>query len=187
VAFFGHPDQLAPELKHAAWQRFLRERGLSWVPVHRDSDRKNDYSDIDVVVAIRGFDGRSFDRKPATKLHNAWRAGVPAILGPESAYRAERTSPDDYLEATSYPELCEAVDRLYEDGEYRARLTHHAAARGRAVGFEQQTERWVRLLEDVAVPRYRAWVHLSGLARRWYFAHRYAAMRARGLAVRLRG
>ena len=38
--------------------------------------------------------------KPPSKLFNSWLAGVPAVLGHESAYRAERRSDLDYIEVS---------------------------------------------------------------------------------------
>lgn len=187
AAFFGHPDQLAPELKTAEWRRFLSERGLRWQPAPEEGARGNDYSDVDLVVAVRSFDGRTYDHKPATKLHNAWRAGVPAVLGTESAYRAERTSPDDYLEVRTYSELCETIDHLQRDEGRRARLLARAVERGQEVGFEQQTERWIRLLEGTVIPAYEEWVATPRVGRALFFARRYVELRRRGLAARLRG
>jgi hypothetical protein len=37
----------------------------------------------------------------AIKLYNCWHAGVPAVLGAESAFRANRRSDLDYLEVQS--------------------------------------------------------------------------------------
>ncbi|MEM8808289.1 MAG: hypothetical protein AAGF01_19895, partial [Cyanobacteria bacterium P01_G01_bin.38] len=40
------------------------------------NNRWHDYRQIGAVVAIRSFDRRRYDHKPATKLYNAWQ-GCP--------------------------------------------------------------------------------------------------------------
>lgn len=81
-----------PELQQPAWQEQLKALGLNWHVV-TTSSRWHDYSDVDVVLAARAF-GRpnSYAWKPATKLYNAWHAGVPAIFSGESSLLAERQS-----------------------------------------------------------------------------------------------
>ena len=108
IAYKGLSGNLHPEFHGKAWREFLAARGLRWVTdaveesQSRDDKSKlawNDYREVDLVLAVRlpsrNVLGRSdlHPRKPATKLYNAWRAGVPALLGPELAYRELRESP----------------------------------------------------------------------------------------------
>jgi hypothetical protein len=73
----------------------------------------HDYSDTDVVLAIRELDRDNlWQGKPASKLYNAWHAGVPAILGYVSAFRSERETKLDYLQATSVREVILALKKL---------------------------------------------------------------------------
>ena len=61
------------------------------------------------------------ETKPASKLVNAWAAGVPAMLGPEPAYRELRSSPLDFLETPAAEAVLDAIDRLRgEPGLYAA-------------------------------------------------------------------
>ncbi|MCG6873441.1 MAG: hypothetical protein LJE84_14260, partial [Gammaproteobacteria bacterium] len=73
TAFVGHPWNLAPELRDAAWKERLRALGLNWRMV--PPEEWNDFNDIDVIVAIRSFSKTDFFWKPAQKLYNAWAAG----------------------------------------------------------------------------------------------------------------
>ena len=99
IGYFGDANNLATELKSEAWQTQLQSLGLKWCPI--EPDRWHDYSDIDTVLAVRSFEKRDYFQKPATKLFNAWHAGVPAILGTESAFESERKSDLDYIEVSS--------------------------------------------------------------------------------------
>jgi len=99
----------------------------------------------------------SVDTKPPMKLINAWLAGVPAVLGVESAFRAIREHELDYLEVRSPDELEGALFRLRNDPElYRAMVAH---GRARAAGFttERGREVWKQVLTEDLRERHDAW------------------------------
>jgi len=185
VGYFGHPDQLADALHDPEWERFLAERGLDWIPVHKGSDRQSDYSDIDLIVAIRSFDGRSYDYKPATKLHNAWLAGVPAILGPESAYQAERTHELDYLEARTYEELCQYVDELRDNVPLRRLLRKRSEERRADIDPEQKAEDWWDLLSGPVAHIYERWASMSRIRQKLFLTKRWLTVKKNAAVERL--
>lgn len=96
VSYYGLPQRLAPQLRSARFARLLQERGFDFEII--DRHHWNDYSDTDAVLAVRSFAKVSFDKYPPSKLYNSWLAGVPALLGRESAYQAERRNAYDYFE-----------------------------------------------------------------------------------------
>ena len=187
VGYFGHPDQLADPLHDDEWEQFLAEHDLNWIPVHKGSDRQSDYSDIDLVVAIRSFDGRSYDYKPATKLHNAWLAGVPAILGPESAYQAERRDELDYLEARTYDELREYVTTLNRDPTLRRKLRERSEENRTRINPEQKAQEWWELLTDPVQDIYEQWTSWSVFGRKAFIAKRWARVKRNAIQERLGG
>ena len=151
----------SPKKHGAEWTDFLAGHGIEWA-MHAvrhegaETDKVDaswgDYREIDLVVALRPPDRRLYTNKPATKLFNAWRAGVPAILGPEYAYREQRRSDLDYIEASSLGEAQHAVQRLRGDPElYRAMVEN---GRARAVKFTPAVilSRWERLLYETLPP-----------------------------------
>lgn len=171
VAFFGHRANLAPELQDPGWESALNRLGLSWQPIinqnrwdqHTALDsRWNDYRTVDAVVAIRSFnaavkDRRAYCHKPATKLYNAWLAGVPAILGAESGYQAARQTSLDYLEAATVTAALEALSTLKADAALRWQMVANGHARAQAVTPEALTQQWQNLIEDVLIPAYDRW------------------------------
>ena len=166
IAFFGHEANLAPELKHPSWQKQINAMGLNWQPIINSNswddyntvdNRWNDYSVVDAVVAVRSFDRQNYMSKPATKLYNAWLAGVPAVLGYESAYQAERRSELDYIEVASLEDLILALNRLHTDQTWRRAIVEKGQIRAQAIQPSNLTARWRSFLEDIAVPAYRQW------------------------------
>lgn len=186
VAYFGHRDQLAAELKMPGWPERLSRMGLRWMPVFEDSSRKTDYSDVDIVIGVRSFDGHAYDNKPASKLVNAWHAGVPAVLGPESAFRAERRSDLDYLEVATYDGLYGAVSDLARSTSMRVAMMRHARARAAETSVARMVARWETLILDELVPAYDTWRASGTIRRAGFRVGRYLAVRRRGMAERFR-
>lgn len=172
IAFLGHRNSLAPDLLDPSWQIQLQHRGLRWLPVINTNawhsiqaidTRWNNYQHIDAIVAIRQFHLRRprYRHKPATKLYNAWLAGVPAILGRELAYRAEGRTGVDYLEANSMTELLACLDQLQQTLEIRKNLVERGQRRAVQYTSEAITQRWQQFLHQVAVPVYQRWCDYS--------------------------
>ncbi|MBD2461603.1 hypothetical protein H6G89_11130 [Oscillatoria sp. FACHB-1407] len=167
IAFFGHERNLAPELKHPAWEAALTEMGLTWHVI--DRDHWNDYSQVDAVVAVRSFNQQDFTIKPALKLYNAWHAGVPAILGCESAFRAERISPIDYLEATSAEETLSLLRILVENPDLRQAMVQNGKVRSRETNPTIHLKMWRDLILGTAVPAYENWRRASSWQRNKFY------------------
>ena len=171
VVYMGRAKNLAPALRSEAWSRRLREHGLAW-KIEEDRLAWRDYREIDAILAVRDFAGEPHLHKPATKLHNAWRAGVPAVLGSESAFRADRRSELDYLEVNSPDEALAALLRLRDDVDLRTEMVSSGRRRAREVTAEAITASWLSYLRDVAIPAYDAWSTSSPLARRAFLLNR---------------
>lgn len=199
VAFFGHQDNLAG--LGDDWVAALARLGLQWQPrlsrncwnqargIHQ---RWHDYSDVDVVMAVRGWGWRSqwrtrrFRHKPATKLYNGWLAGVPVIAGLESAYRAERQSPLDYIEVKCPEDCLEALLRLQQETTLRRAMTHNAYRRSQAVRPDAIAHHWLAFFQEVAFPAYARWRTQSDWGRLWLIQRQQLAARWRRLESTLR-
>jgi hypothetical protein len=156
AAFFGAEECIANEMQGEEWAATLRELGLQWHFVK--PEKWHDFSEVDVVVAIRDFIGRHrYANKPPTKLFNAWRAGVPAILGRESAYHQQWRRPLDYLEARTFPDLVAALRLLRDDVELRRNMAFNGCDRGTESDPAVITKRWLDFFRKVAVPAYEKW------------------------------
>jgi hypothetical protein len=154
VAFKGFTGNLHPDFAGPAMVEALRQRRIELVidavdyrgaATATQSLTWADYSDIDLVLAVRRPGGTHTD-KPASKLYNAWRAGAPALLGPEPAFRELRTHPLDYLEVASVAEALAAIDRLRAAPALYRAMVERGRERGAEFSPEAIRERWVDLL-----------------------------------------
>jgi hypothetical protein len=165
IVFKGRTNELHRDFQTEAWNARLRDMGLTWTldgAVWRDVDDKAaikgfgwaDYSDTDAIVAVRPNTSDPYCHKPASKLVNAWRAGVPALLGPEYAYRSLRRSELDYFEVTSADAAIEALRRLQASPGLFGDVVQNGLARAKDFEYDRIIEQWAHLLFEVVVPRY---------------------------------
>ncbi len=177
AAFFGHTKrEIAKELLSQEWASEIEKLGMKWTI--QDANEWNDYSGVDVVIGIRRFGDKPFYHKPFSKLINAWRAGVPAILSADSAYSLLKRSDLDYLEARSQGALIEALRRLQRDPALRQAMIDNGLMRARELQVEDVARRWRYVLTEVAVEEWQRWCSSE--------AHRQQFFRSRALnAARL--
>lgn len=158
LLFPGTPQNLHPGFRVPLWQDFLRARALTF-RCHGGNGTSlawHDYRDVDVMLAIRPSGATEVRNKPAWKLFNAWLAGTPAILGPESGYRELRAGPLDYLEAAGPDEAMAAIDRLLADPGLYAAMVENGLVRGRAYTSAATVRAWCALDSDVLQPAWQA-------------------------------
>ncbi|MET0658482.1 MAG: hypothetical protein ABW110_10055 [Steroidobacteraceae bacterium] len=157
IAYKGFENNLHPELRGAAWRDSLRTQQFGWltdaVSYTRDASQFaglawNDFSMVDVILAVRPPDPRLHPQKPATKLYNAWLAGVPAILGPEIAYRHLRRSELDYIEVNTGDEARGALERLRADATLYRAMVDNGHRRAAEFSHERLSHQWSTLLFD---------------------------------------
>jgi hypothetical protein len=176
VAYFGWPQNLQDSLNESGWRRRLEELGLRWRIVPRW--QWHDYSEVDAVVAIRSFSGRDFGYKPATKLYNAWHAGVPSVIGAESAFQAERRSELDYIEAPSFEAAVNALRTLRDHVALRHAMVANGKRRAEESLPARLTKLWASFLAGDAKHAWDDWLALSDEQRNDFFDRRATAIEA---------
>lgn len=161
ATYKGFSANLDAAFHDLGWSSRLRALGIAWVcdaaPFDRDGFRYYpvdwpSYKEIDAAVAVRPADRYLHPGKPATKLVNAWLAGVPAILGPERAYRSLRRGELDYFEVANLAEAEEALRRLRDEPGLMRAMVENGHRRATQFSSERLVETWQRLLFET-IPR----------------------------------
>jgi hypothetical protein len=112
---------------------------------------------VDIVIAIRDFSRARHLSKPATKLYNAWLAGVPLIGGSDSAFSAEGNPGTDYLVARSPGELLWQIRELKENPTKWQAIADAGNARSAARSRDAVRNIWQYLCETEIPRRFDAW------------------------------
>ncbi|HKE46352.1 MAG TPA: hypothetical protein VKB41_17575 [Steroidobacteraceae bacterium] len=171
VAYRGFNSNIDPRFLSTRFQDALRARGIEW---RFDSvefsgqatDAKavawHDYRDIDLSFAVRPPSRTLHSNKPGTKLYNAWLGQVPALLGPERAYRELRRSDLDYIEVSTPDATLQAIDTLRaEPARYRA-MVENGVRRATEFTAAAILKQWTQLLYETLPalaqePRVQRW------------------------------
>lgn len=119
LRYYGDPANLAPGLADPAFTRHV-QKAAGWDFQIVPADRWHDFSETDCVLAVRR-PGRH-PHKPATKLYNAWMAGVPFVGGRESAYLEEGRPGIDFIAVHDAAETIAALKSLSQNATLRREL-----------------------------------------------------------------
>ncbi len=162
IAYKGFDKNLHPYFRSADWRAYLAALGIEWVadsvPFAERGTRGDlldwpDFRTVDLVLAVRPPGVSRRDGKPATKLCNAWLAGVPALLSPDVAFEELRRSPLDYLAVRGPEEARAAVRRLVEEPGLYEKMVENGRRRGAEFTVEAVRRRWIELLEETIPDR----------------------------------
>ncbi|HEY2629307.1 MAG TPA: hypothetical protein VGI57_09265 [Usitatibacter sp.] len=182
IAYYGRTTSAPAWFSDKAFLRALRRRGIEF-----DIQKSNweDYRRVDVAIAAREDSGTLLATKPATKVYNAWLAGVPVLAAPEPAYVEIRRGPLDFIEIHDGDDVLGALDRLRaEPGLFEA-MASHGLERGREFSVDAIRARWLGLLEEEVLPAFSD--RMGGLAsRRLWHLRAMAAQKAMSRVHRAR-
>jgi hypothetical protein len=154
IVFKGGFGSLLSDFRSERWHNYLSANGLSFHIASAQTEGTipswHDYRTADLNLAVRPDfgDGGLRCEKPASKLINAWHAGVPSLLGAEYAFRELRTSSLDYVEVTSVEEAMAAINHLRDHPTLYTRMIDHGRRRAQEFTPERITKRWAELLFD---------------------------------------
>jgi hypothetical protein len=154
IAYKGFSVNSDPALISDTFRGWLAREGLEFdfdavgyrdgAPV--DGAHWNDYRCVDAVLALRPRAPNRWRHKPASKLCNAWLAGVPAVLSSDQPYLELRRSELDFLIADDAETAMRQLLRLKsEPKRYRA-MVANGRERAREFGTVQVLARWRELL-----------------------------------------
>lgn len=158
IAFKGFSTQLHPDFRTQAWLDFLAAHDIEWVQndvqfTHTGESKFDDsvwadYSDIDLVIAVRPERNELHTNKPALKLYNAWHAGVPVLLGYEYAYREIGISGEDYIEVNNIEDAKQGILNLLENPEAYQSMREKGMEKAHLYTHEAVFRAWVHFFEQ---------------------------------------
>jgi hypothetical protein len=154
MAYFGRSSSLPAWFYDPAWHAALAAIGVTF---EIREARWFDYADVDVVLAHRVEAPTMLRQKPASKLTNAWRAGVPALLSNEPAYASLRASDLDYIAIDSPTDVLAALERLRAMPARYAAMAANGRSRGAAFSVASVKAQWMRFLLFRVLPEAVDW------------------------------
>lgn len=178
VGYLGARKNLLPELQTNEWISLLKSNGLCF-RVFDEPSLMSNYEAIDAVLALRPLGLQ--DQKSPHKLWNAWRAGVPAILGPEPGFRDYRQTELDYIEAENAEEAFQALIRLRDNPVLRRAMIENGFRRIHECSVETIIGQWKDFIEGPLQVYANDWFHRPRWKNDFFCAARSARMGLRKL------
>ncbi|WP_035991180.1 glycosyltransferase [Leptolyngbya sp. KIOST-1] len=176
IVFKGNEKNLHTPFRSFEFKKELENVGLKFrinIASAEGIVAWNDYSADDLVLAVRNLTEQDILVKPASKLVNAWIAGVPALLGPEPAFQDLKLSDLDYIEVRSTKEAIEAIRRLKSNPELYRKMVVNGLNRAEDFTVENMIKRWVEVLAGPVVKQYSQWRKRTKLERAASFSLKF--------------
>ncbi|MGC8715080.1 MAG: glycosyltransferase [Leptodesmis sp.] len=168
LVFKGKAFNLCPSFRTPGFLAELNSLGIQLITNTEQiqSDRETfagwaDYSQADVVLAVRNLTEFDASHKPALKLINAWFAGCPALLGPESAYQSLRQSDLDYIEVRTPADVIAALKYLQNNPDVYQAMVENGFQRAQEFTPDRIALAWHTLLAGPIARGYEAWLQQS--------------------------
>lgn len=117
----------------------------------------HDYSNLDVVVAIRNFSKSESNEKPATKLLNAWKAGVLFIGGNDSAYDQIGKAGLNYIKIDNHKELVASIEEIIENKLIKQEYILQGLEASTKYEHKYIIKQWEEILNIFCVQEYSKW------------------------------
>jgi hypothetical protein len=149
MAYFGRDASMPQWLSDPRFMETLKRIGVTF---SLRTKEWHDYSDVDLVLAHRIASPTILHEKPASKLINAWHAGVPALLSNEPAFAALRRSDLDYLTIDTPQSLLRRIEYLRSDTSVYHAMMENGRLRAREYSAEAVRARWLELILADVVP-----------------------------------
>lgn len=128
----------------------------------------NDYAQSDAVLAVRNMTLYDASKKPASKLVNAWFAELPALLGPEPAFRELGTPGEDYIEVRTEHDVLEALTALRDNPDLFRRIVESGKLKGQQCSEPALTQLWIDTLNGPVAEHFEQWQGTSALQRLYH-------------------
>jgi hypothetical protein len=164
IVFKGNENNLYEAFRS---QEFIQELEQLGVKFQIHSFQKNqplkwhDYSDADLVLAVRDLTEKDALVKPASKLVNAWMAGVPALLGPEPAFQQIKRSQLDYFEVKTPQEAINAIQKLKQEPNLYQQMIVNGQKRAEEYSVDCIAQKWQDFLAKNVPQKYTHWCDRS--------------------------
>lgn len=160
LVFKGHEGNLYEAFRSPEFIQELEDLGVRLVISPKPKNQPvqwHDYSDADLVIAVRDLPQKDYLVKPASKLVNAWTAGVPALLGPEPAFSQLRRSPLDYIEIRTPQQAINAIRRLKQEPSLYQQMIANGLKRSQDFTVDRIAQQWHDVLRGPIAQRYSLW------------------------------
>lgn len=113
-------------------------------------EKWRDYSNVDIILAIRGYDKNMWIKKPFTKVINAWIGKTPIIVGDnELAYKYLKKNKLDFIEVSNKYEVIEKIKYLINNPSFYEDIVLNGIERSKEFSIDKIVKEWINIIEEI--------------------------------------
>lgn len=162
LGYFGLKKYIPHRFRTPEFIEGLKAMGIKFIVKEQYPDWA-DYSNVDVVFAIRDGSPYYLASKPASKLVNAWFAGCPALLGQEPVFNYYKKSDLDFIQTTSVEDVLCALRKLVAEPDLYQAMIDNGSGRLCEVNHNAITQIWIDTFTNEIIPDYHKWLKKSAI------------------------
>ncbi len=171
ISFKGRTINFAPSLRTEKFREDIKKIGMvlefADFSTLTGDHRWHDYSQTDVVLAVRNLTRYDISKKPASKLVNAWFGEAPALLGPEPAFRELWKSPLDYIEVNSRSEIFDCLIYMRDNPNLYLDMVANGCERRKNFEEDIIAQTWIDVLNGPVADSVGRWYRRPKALRRF--------------------
>ena len=145
LVYYGRKYYLPDYIETKNFKEKLEKLGVNLKISDVRSEWKN-YKEADIVLSVRKAPSFYRKSKPASKLVNAWLAGVPAIVDSDPICNYLKKTDFDYISANSEKEMLEAIALLKEDAVLYEKMVTNSKKRAEEFTIDKIADMWINAL-----------------------------------------
>lgn len=152
VGLMANRDNVPDYLLNQEFGNRLSQIDVAWQPAFKDfaaptAPAWHDFRELDAVLCVReDSTEKPLLRKPATKLINAWAAGVIPFIEAEPAYLELAKPGTDAILIHSLSDIVDVIEQLKHAPHEIRQLEQGVAARRSEFSVTQVLSRWIEVL-----------------------------------------
>jgi len=161
IAYLGRAAGAVPWMTSDNFGKQLAKLGVN---LRLADSGWEDYRNLDAILSVRPESPAMLESKPASKLTNAWLAGVPALVGVEPAFEALRRSELDFMRIGSAGDAIACIERLKNDPARYLAMIRNGRERSREFTRQAIAERWLGVIDELGSQSRRSeasWSHYA--------------------------
>ncbi len=174
VAFFGQPVRnLSEEFQSADFKSKLKAKGIEFIIKGKNNNNVewHDYSNVDLVIAVRDVPVELLKIKPVNKVTNAWLADSLCITGDEPAVEAAFANKDAVLHATTTDGVISIIDLLKNNPDIFSLLREEGRNLAQDYSEDSILKKWIDIETNINTT-FQAWKKSSKLKKDINYIHR---------------
>jgi hypothetical protein len=156
ISYFGSLENLSAEFRTSSFINALKDIGVEF-QICLNPKKWSDYSQIDLMLAVRNAHPWWLRTKPSSKMTMAWQGHCVPLLGFEPAFRAVGRPNWNYFEVQTPQDVLGVVAKLKANPSLYQQCREAGMEHNEQYGFDAIRQQWIDLLTGPVAEEFGRW------------------------------